>query len=188
MKFFKKLDKLFFKIRINKPHTNPRRRAELYKKYLAKIGENCEIFRNVSFCSEPYLIKLGDNVKITYGVRFITHDGGAYVIRNIKQDNNIHLYGQIIVGSNVFIGENSMILPGAKIGNNVIIGAGSIVTKSIPDNSVAAGVPAKVIGSIDNYIEKNINKKIETGELTEEEKRKLLIQLSSESNEKFISK
>ena len=53
--------------------------------------------------------------------------------------------GDTIVGNDVWIGENATIMPGVKIGNEVIIGAGSIVTKDIPSNCIAAGNPARVI-------------------------------------------
>ena len=59
--------------------------------------------------------------------------------------------------NNVFIGSNSIILPNIRIGSNVIIAAGSIITKDIPDNSVVAGVPARVIETFDNYLEKRKN-------------------------------
>ena len=58
------------------------------------------------------------------------------------------------VGSHVFIGVNSIIMPGVKIGSHVVIGAGSVVTKDIPDNSVAIGVPAKVVSSFVDYQKK----------------------------------
>ena len=57
----------------------------------------------------------------------------------------------ITVGSNVYFGAHSIVLPSVTIGDNVIIGAGSIVSKDIPSNSVAVGVPARVIKSIDEY-------------------------------------
>lgn len=66
--------------------------------------------------------------------------------------------GRVKIGNNVFIGINSVILPNVNIGDNVIIGAGSIVSKSIPNNSVAVGNPARVISSIDEYVEKHENK------------------------------
>ena len=59
--------------------------------------------------------------------------------------------GEINIGDNVFIGSNSTILYDVTIGDNVIIGAGSLVNKDIPNGSVAAGVPARVIGSFDEY-------------------------------------
>lgn len=62
--------------------------------------------------------------------------------------------GCIEIGDNVFIGSNTVVLCDVKIGSNVIVGAGSVVNKDIPDNSVAAGVPAKVIGTFDSLMEK----------------------------------
>lgn len=130
----------------------PIKRANLYQKNGVKMGINCQIFGGCSFGSEPYLIHLGNNVKITYGCIFITHDGGVEVLRNLDSNlKNIDVFGKIEIGDNVFIGNKCMILPNVKIGDNVVIGAGSVVTKNIPSNVVAAGVPAKVIKSIDEY-------------------------------------
>ncbi len=61
---------------------------------------------------------------------------------------------KVKIGNYVFIGENTVILPGVTIGDRVIIGSGSIVTKDIPDNSVAVGNPARVISDLDAYLNK----------------------------------
>lgn len=119
-----------------------------------KIGSGCEIYRNVFWGSEPYLIKVGNNVRITEGVKFITHDGGVWVLREKNDLPNADIFGMIEVGNNVHIGMNSIIMPGVKIGNNVVIGCGAVVTHDIPNDSVAAGVPARVIKTIDEYLEK----------------------------------
>ncbi|MDO5151472.1 MAG: acyltransferase [Oscillospiraceae bacterium] len=101
------------------------------------------------------MIELGDNVRITNGVRFVTHDGGLWVLKNLgKIDSNVGKFGKIKIGSNTHIGWNAIIMPGVTIGKNCIIGCGAVVTKDIPDNSVAVGVPAKVIESIDDYYSK----------------------------------
>ena len=63
--------------------------------------------------------------------------------------------GKVVIGSNVFIGADAIICPGVTIGNNVVVGAGSVVTKNIPDNSIVVGNPGRVIGTTDNFIEKN---------------------------------
>ena len=63
--------------------------------------------------------------------------------------------GRVRIGNHVFVGAGAIILPNVTIGNNVIIGAGSVVTKDIPDNSVCAGNPAKVIRNLDEYIAKH---------------------------------
>ena len=138
-----------------------------YIKYLRKhgatIGENvCFYEPNTNYVDvqKGFLIEIGNNVEITRGVTIITHD---YSWSLYKQ-----LHGEIIgsrskvkIGNNVFIGFNSTILPGVTIGDNVVIGAGSIVTKDIPSNSVVAGNPAKVIGDIDKLYNKRKNKYVE---------------------------
>ncbi len=115
-----------------------------------KIGENCNI-HSYDFGSEPYLIELGDHVQITRDVLFFTH-GGGWVLREEYPD--FDTFGKIKIGNNVYIGSRSIILPGVTIGNNVVIGAGSIVTKSIPNDTIAAGNPARVIGDFHSYKKK----------------------------------
>ena len=123
-----------------------------------KIGEECEIYSSASFGSEPYLIKLGNHVRVNSGVHMVTHDGGVWVLRGSDEKlKDIDLFGRIVIGNNVHIGTNAIIMPGVNIGNNVIIGCGAIVTKDIPDNSVAVGVPAKVIETIEEYKNKHID-------------------------------
>lgn len=138
------------------------------------IGENCTFLNNPNWGSEPYLITIGNNVRVTSNVEFITHDGGVHVIRNLassdSEEKHWDVFGQIVIGDNVFIGVHSIIMPGVIIGNNVIIGAGSIVTHDIPDNSVACGTPAKVIKSIDEYYEKIRNVAIASKGLPAKEK------------------
>ncbi len=133
---------------------NNNTRADLLKKEGVRMGYNCQVFNRCSFGSEPYLIQFGNYVKVTSGCEFITHDGGIEVLRNLKGLKDADKFGRIVVGNNVFFGNNCTVLPGVTIGNNVVIGACSLVNKDIPDNCVAAGVPAKVIETIDEYYEK----------------------------------
>lgn len=147
------------------------------------IGNNCYIHSRVDFGSEPYLVTLGNNVRLTEGVRFVTHDGGVHVLRNMYPElKYIDVFGKIVVGNNVHIGINSIIMPGVKIGDNVVIGCGSIVTKSIPSNSVVAGVPARVIETLDVYKDKTLAKCLYTHHLSSKEKRNCL--LENEKNHK----
>ena len=122
------------------------------------VGDKCEFHENIFWGSEPFLIEIGNQVRITNNVRFITHDGGVWVLRNNGKLPNADKFGKIKIGNNVHIGMNSTIMPGVNIGNNVIIGCDTVVTKDIPDNSVAVGTPARVIESIDEYYEKIKNK------------------------------
>jgi acetyltransferase-like isoleucine patch superfamily enzyme len=118
-----------------------------------KVGEGCRIYPT-SFGGEPWLISIGDRVTVTAGVQFITHDGSTWLLRDNK--GRRHRYGAIEIGNDVFIGGNSIILPGVKIGNRVIVGAGSVVNRSIPDNCVVAGVPARFIGTFDRIEQRGL--------------------------------
>lgn len=146
-------------------------------KYAEKVGVNftkskLHIFGNVAWGSEPWIITLGENVYITDGVKFITHDGGTLLFRDKVPD--LEITKPIVVGDNVYFGNNVIVLPGVHIGNNVVIGAGAVVSKDIPDNSVAVGVPAKRIKSIDDYFEKICRESLHLGNLEGEEKDKKL--------------
>ena len=122
-----------------------------YAKYIGvKVGNDCRLI-SCNYSTEPYLITLGDHVSAT-NAYFETHDGGVWVLRD--KNPELDIIKPITVGNNVFIGYGTLILPGVEIGNNVVIGARSVVSKSIPSNSVAVGVPCRVIKSIDDYRDK----------------------------------
>lgn len=135
------------------------------------IGEKCRIYVK-DWGSEPYLISIGNNVTVAAGTRFITHDGSAWLFRN--NQGRYYKYGKIKVGHNVFIGMDVLIFPGVVIGDNVIIGAGSVVTKSLEPNSVYVGNPAKKLKTIDEFISTMENTYIHTSavspELTDKER------------------
>lgn len=150
-------------------------RITYYKKEGIKIGENLSIVGKVSFGSEPYLISIGNNVRISNNVNFVTHDGGMHVLRNLGLLENADKFGEIIIEDNVFIGMNSIIMPGVRIGKNTVIGAGSIVTKSIDENTVACGIPAKKIKSIEQYYEDNKDKVVYTKNMSNLEKKLFLM-------------
>lgn len=120
------------------------------------------------FSTEPYLVSLGDNVYISIGVRFICHDGSTLPFR--RNFPNLELADKIRVGNNVFIGTGALILQGVSIGNNCIIGANSVVTKSIPDDSVYSGNPAHFIKTTNDFLNYAKNKSLEIGNLTGIEK------------------
>lgn len=111
-----------------------------------KVEDGVTVMGGVDYGSEPYLVWLHKHCRLSSNVTFITHDGGTWAFRN-TDDRYRHVikYGTIEVGEYSFVGANSTIMPGVKIGNNCVIGAGSVVTRSIPDGMVAVGVPAKVI-------------------------------------------
>jgi len=127
-----------------------------------KFGKNPK-FATTNFGTEPYLIEVGDNFETSKNVEFITHDGSLGVLRNIYDDfKDADYMDKIIIGDNVFIGLGAILLPGTRIGNNVIVGAGSVVKGELLSNSVYAGVPAKRIGTLDEYKSKMEGKVIPT--------------------------
>lgn len=120
------------------------------------------------FGSEPWMIKIGNNVYITAGTDFVTHDGGTLILRNHVSD--LEWSAPIEIGDEVYIGVRCIILPGVRIGNRCIIGAGSVVNRSVPDNSVYAGVPARHISTVDEYLQKMAAKSLKCGHLVGKEK------------------
>lgn len=118
-----------------------------------KVGRN---FNRRGHCiidySHCWLISIGDNVTLAPRVHILAHDAST------KRQLNHTKIGLVKIGNDVFVGAGSIILPNVKIGNNVIIGAGSVVTKNIPDNCIAVGNPAKVVGNTIEYNSKQSEK------------------------------
>lgn len=117
------------------------------------VGKNF-FFQPRVIPSDPELIKFHNNVIVTSNVTFVTHDVFHLGLNYLNQGEFLYNNGCIEVMDNVFIGCNSTILSNIKIGPNVVIGAGSVVTKDVPPNSVVAGNPAKVIGTFEDYVSK----------------------------------
>ena len=109
--------------------------------YNIEIGENFYANHNLVILDDNQ-VKFGDNVFIAPNCGFYT---AGHPIDSQKRNQGLE------VGNDVWIGGNVVVLPGIKIGNNCVIGAGSVVTKDIPSNSVAVGNPCKVIKKIDSY-------------------------------------
>lgn len=99
--------------------------------------------------SHCWLIEIGDNVTFGPHVQVLAHDASMYNALGYTK------IGRVCIGNDVFIGAGSVILPDVKIGDNSIVGAGSVITKDIPSNVVCGGNPARVISTMDDFIEKN---------------------------------
>lgn len=124
-----------------------------YRIYGAKIGKNVRAFSPIS-SAESYLLEVGDNVTISTGVRFVTHDNSVIKL----YDNATDIVGEIVIGNNVFIGANTILLPGVHIADNCVIGAGSVICKSVNvPGTIVAGNPAKSIGCVENMKKKYLN-------------------------------
>ena len=108
------------------------------------IGNNCTLngtsIRSVSHVS------IGNDCVFAPDVKLIDHD---HPLSPTERRTTNYLSAQIIIEENVWVGYNVVILKGVKIGKNSVIGAGSVVVKDIPENCVAAGIPAKVIKEIE---------------------------------------
>lgn len=123
-----------------------------------KIGENCQFFGRLFIdfdFTRPSLIEIGNNVVMTKGVTLLTHGYDWCVLRELY-GKSLGSARAIKIGNNVFIGQHVRILPGVTIGDNCIIGVGSIVTKDLPSNGVYVGNPAKFVISIEEYYQKRI--------------------------------
>ena len=137
--------------------TSTKRTAYLRdNKIFGAIGDNCNVMsRKIPLYAK--LIKLGNNVRLASDVTFVTHDV-THVMLNANPTLNGAQFkekiGCIEIQDNVFVGAGTTILYGVRIGSNVIVGAGSLVNKDIPSNSVVGGVPAKLISTFDEYIAK----------------------------------
>ena len=133
------------------PDARKRTKLLIKKDVFKSVGDNF-FFQPRVIPDEAKLIKFGNNVVVASNVTFVTHDIIDKVFNNLKEDFYYNYNaGPILIGDNVFIGCNSIILPNIKIGSNSIIAAGSVVTHDVEEGTVVAGNPARVIGKFEDY-------------------------------------
>ena len=146
------------------------------------VGQGTRIADHNHWPSEPYLISIGDNCAITDGVKFYTHGGGR-LFRNEIPD--FDCFGKILIGNNVYIGAGSKIMAGVVIEDDVLVAAGSIVSKSVPSGMVVGGNPAKIICTMEEYKQRNLKYNTHSKLMNSFEKRKFLLGLS---DDRFVKK
>ena len=112
---------------------------EGYRKKGVKIGTGCKLCKHATLDTHGNL-EIGNNVTVSGRAVLLTHDASEELTGKKNSYNTK-------IGNNVFIGINSIVLTGVTIGDNSIVGAGSVVTKDIPPNEIWAGNPAKKIRS-----------------------------------------
>jgi maltose O-acetyltransferase len=117
------------------------------------VGKNFTIMGGVIIDpSHCWHIKIGDNVTLAPRVHVLAHDASTKVFLDYIRVANTK------IGNNVFVGAGTIVLPGVTIGNNVVVGAGSVVVNDIPDGSVAVGNPARVVKSLEAFLDENRQK------------------------------
>jgi len=122
-----------------------------YAEYLRRhgrfvsIGNDCSILPSTLF-TDPLYVRIGNNVH--FGTcSIVGHDGSAGMLEAAFGEP-LDGTGKVDIRDNVFIGHQAIILPGVTIGDKTVVGAGSVVTKDVPPNVLAAGMPARVIRSL----------------------------------------
>lgn len=123
--------------------------TSFYVKRGLKVGKNFS--RQSGTRLDPtncWLIEIGDDVRLANRVQIIAHDFSPMHYTGYAR------FGKVVIGDRVWVGAGVTILMNVHIGNDVIIGAGSIVNKDVPDGCVVAGVPAKVICTTAEYVER----------------------------------
>jgi maltose O-acetyltransferase len=139
-KILRKIYRFFFK-------PNPVLRK--LKKQGLVVGKNFQMFHEVDIDGNHcWHITIGDDVTLAPRVQILAHDASTKFYLNYTK------IGKVSIGNRVFVGAASIILPGVKIGDDVVIGAGSVVAHDISSGAVAVGIPAKVVGTIDEFLAK----------------------------------
>jgi len=160
MYIFKKIKKI---IGFEYYHWSEKSFEHFLRKKGIKLGKNTfwGNIRTISIdTTRPSLVEIGDNVRIDTGMTILTHDYPTWVFRYVYNDF-VNSSGRVKIGNNVYFAQHCTVLKGVTVGDNCIIGFGSLITKDIPPNSIAVGRPAKVIGNLDEYYKKRKEKCIE---------------------------
>jgi len=121
-----------------------------YPEYLRKqgvrIGRNCVILYPSYIDGRlPYLLEIGDDVVISLYVTILTHDAASAWAGDLVK------VGRVRINDQVFIGANTTVMCNVAIGPNAIVGAGSVISRDVPPDSVVAGNPAKLVCSMDQF-------------------------------------
>lgn len=141
--------------------------SESYIAYLRKIGvkvgTNVILFRPFNTTIDiqnPHLLEIGNHVMITGPVTILTHDYSWSVLKRVYGDI-VGNQKSTVIKDNVFIGWGATILAGSYVGENSIIGAGSVISGYLEGNAVYAGNPAKKIMSLNEYYRKRKSKQLD---------------------------
>lgn len=158
MKFKEKIKTLLFGYRAT---------SESYIRYLRNkgviVGDDVTIYRPMNTTIDtqnPHMLSIGSHIIITGPVTILTHDYSWGVLKR-KYGDIVGNQQKTEIGDNVFIGWGATILGGSRVGNNVIIGANSVVSGVVESNSVYAGNPAHKIMSLEEFYQKRKSKQLD---------------------------
>lgn len=131
------MTRLIARIRTRLYRTSSALQTAWYRRFWGmKIGDDCRISRSAKLDrTNPTGIHIGDSTLVSFDAAILTHD----FVGNRHVDT--------FIGSNCFIGARSIIMPGIRVGDHSIVGAGAVVIADVPPNSIVAGNPAKIIRS-----------------------------------------
>lgn len=137
-------------------------KIEYFRAKGVKIGKNFK-FSNESYLDlhRPELIEIGDNVQLTRWSMILCYDS-AKDKEPFKHVINKSPYGKVKIGNNVYLGAHSIIMPNVTVGDNVIVAANSVVTKDVESNCIVAGSPATVLRVLDTSVESTANCRIKS--------------------------
>ena len=150
---------LLLRLYINKIIGNTEKNALVIKKSRLFKQYGGGYWHSAWIPANPDIISIGENVIVAADVRFYEHNMVSWIFNrnpHYKGPFVKRYYGGITIGNNVMIGARSIIMYNVNIGHDVVIAAGSIVTKDIPDYSIVAGNPARVIGSTKDLLKKRL--------------------------------
>jgi acetyltransferase-like isoleucine patch superfamily enzyme len=129
-------------------------RVNLHQDCIIQVGENGRVVIGADTHIQPrcYVsaykgsLTIGSHVQIAANCAFYAHNHGIAVGQLIRRQP-VQTKGGIVIGDDVWLGVGVIVLDGVRIGNGVVIGAGAVVTRDVPDNTIAVGMPARVVGS-----------------------------------------
>jgi len=129
--------------------------AEFLRRHgnFAHIGEGSSILPSTVFTDPPY-VSIGDNVHFATST-IVGHDGSVGMMEAAYKVH-IDAVGKVEIKNNVFIGHQAIIMPGVTIGPDAIVAAGAVVTADVPPDTIVAGVPARVIGTVSALLAKRL--------------------------------